>query len=126
MKVVSREELAGILAGKHTDLSFRETLFEDMDLSGFHFPGVDLTLCSFRNVCLNGADFSGAVVENALFDGCPLRGAVFRDASMRTASLSREGSDPWLQEVCERPVSTASDPGRRETDFGNPAVLPVQ
>jgi hypothetical protein len=87
MKVVSQEELAGILAGKHTDLSFRETLFEDMDLSGFHFPGMDLTLCSFRNVCLNGADFSGAVVENALFDGCPLRGAVFRDASMRTASL---------------------------------------
>ena len=87
MKVVSREELAGILAGKHTDLSFRETLFEDMDLSGFHFPGMDLTLCSFRNVCLNGADFSGAVVENALFDGCPLRGAVFRDADSFPAVL---------------------------------------
>lgn len=71
----------------HEGISFREMLFEDMDLSGWDLSGIDFTLSSFRNVDLSGADLSRATVENVLLDGCSVRGAVFRNADMKTASM---------------------------------------
>ena len=89
METVSKKQLTDILAeprGRES-LSFRETMFADMDLSGYDLSGIDFTLSSFRNVCLEGVNFAKAVIENVLLDGCSMKGADFRNAQMKTASM---------------------------------------
>ena len=89
MATVSKEQLTDVLAKRKSRerLSLRETMFADMDLSGYDLSGIDFTLGSFRNVCLDGVNFTEAVIENALLDGCSMKGADFRNAQMKTASM---------------------------------------
>lgn len=76
-----KEKIAG------AEVSFRECLFENMDLTGYDLSNLDFTLSSFRKVILDQVDFSGASLENTLLDGCSMRGANYQNANLRTASM---------------------------------------
>lgn len=89
MKKITKEALDEKLKKRSPkeSLTFRECVFEKMDLRGYDLSEIDFTLSSFQEVLLDGVNFSWASLENTLLDGCSMRNANCQNANLRTASM---------------------------------------
>jgi len=89
MKNISKQELMEMIKNRQNGkkLELKESILENMDLSGCDLKSIDFTFSDFIGVKLENANFENSSLNNAYFSDCSLKGADLRNASLYAADF---------------------------------------
>ncbi len=90
MKKITAEELNSYLkknSSRKEKLVLRETLLENMEITGLDFSGVDFSWSDFKNSSFKNCCFDYAVLNNISCKNVDFSGSLFRYASLLSADF---------------------------------------
>lgn len=89
LREISKEKLRSMLDSRilGEQLDLRESLLEDMDLTGWDMHNINFNKSDIRNVKLDWANMSYIKAGNTFFGGSSLRGTNLRGAYLQSADL---------------------------------------